>query len=606
MRAEREAIALPPGFIEDISRAEDRFAVLQAAADWLPRIISGQRSSVALPHDDHHLSIHAIGGTLLIASGTALPITASLVGEAFRSQQVVVVPDLELSEYTETEVLLRGGLRSAIVAPMVSGGRSLGTLNLGNAEVDYYDTGDQQRILVLASLIASFMNVHELAERERVRASTDDLTGVLARQAMLEEVAAAFVGGFTRPSVLFADMDGFKVVNDTHGHQAGDEVLRLVARRLAGLLGPDEAVGRLGGDEFLVLVRDDPVGTRAGQLAAAIEASCSMPITLGSVRVTPRLSIGVATAENDHAGADQLVLDADQALYAAKRAGGGIVLADAKIRERAALVAVIDRDIDRALERGAPEYHYQPIRCLTTGRLLGAEALLRWYHHDYGPVPPPLLVERVEATGRVDSFTKWSLDRVASDLAHVRQRNPQLGDLTFSVNLSRHQLAWSGCAASFVQSCRDHGLQTRDVVAEVVESSEIQTGDAAEATLRRLAEAGASIALDDFGTGHNALGYFTRFPIHAIKFDRSLVRAMAEDHKARKILRSLAAMSRELGIVTLAEGVETQHEHELSVAAGIPHGQGWHFGRPMPLADLIALAEQELGACPIELASAPL
>ena len=595
MRSDPVAIALPPGFIRDISRGRDRLAVLQAAADWLPEIIAGERSSVALPHDEDSLSIHAIGGTLVISSGTTLPIETSLVGKAFSSQQVVVVSDLALTDFDEADVLRGGGLRSAMVAPMVSGGRSLGTLNLGNSEVDYFTAEDEQLISIVASLIASFMNVHELVERERVRASTDDLTGVLARQAMLEEVAAEFLGDGDRPSLLFMDMDGFKAVNDTYGHQAGDEVLRLVARRVERTLGENDDLGRLGGDEFLVLVRSDPNGIRARKLATGIESSCSTPIALGSIRVTPRLSIGVASADGADPSADRLLLDVDQALYAAKRAGGGIVVADAAIRDQAALVAVIDRDVDVAIERGALEYHYQPIRCLETGRLLGAEALLRWHHPDYGPVPPPLLVERVEATGRVDAFTKWSLDRVASDLAYVRKLSPRFGHLTFSVNLSRNQLAWNGCAPSFIDSCRAHGLQTSDLVAEVVESSEIQTGDAAEATLRQLAEAGAAIALDDFGTGHNALGYFTRFPIHAIKFDRSLVRAMAEDPKARQILRSLAAMSKELGIVTLAEGVETELEHELSVAAGIPHGQGWHFGRPMTLAALIGLAEQELG-----------
>lgn len=592
--SDAEAIGLPPGFISDISRAQNRVAVLQAAAEWLPLILGGERSSVALPHDDEHLAIHAIGGTLVISRGTTLPIATSLVGEAFRRREVVVVDDLELTDHFEAGTLLAGGLRSAIVAPMVSGGRSLGTLNLGNAEPGWFSEIDEQRISAIASLIASFMNVHDLVERERVRASTDDLTGVMARRAILEEVAAAAFGDEERPCLLFIDMDGFKAVNDTHGHRAGDEVLRVVTRRIERLLGPDDGVGRLGGDEFLVIVRHDPAGSRGRTLAEAIQASCSTPIALGSVRITPRLSIGIAAAEAPDTSADQLLLDADQALYAAKRSIGGIAQADDEIRKQAALIAIIDRDIDVALERGSLEYHYQPIRCLETGRLLGAEALLRWRHPVYGPVPPPLLVERVEATGRVDAFTEWSLARVASDLAYVRSMLPQTGDLTFSVNLSRNQLAWDGCAASFLEACRSHGLRTTDLVAEVVESSEIQTGDAAEATLRTLAELGAAIALDDFGTGHNALGYFTRFPIHAIKFDRSLVRAMATDHKARQILRSLAAMSRELGIVTLAEGVETEEEYGLAVAAGIPHGQGWHFGRPMPLAELISLAESEL------------
>ncbi len=596
MRAESGAIALPPGFIEEIARAGDQAEVLRIAAEWLPKIIGGERSSVSLPHGDDRLSIHAIGGDLVMQPGADLPIDGSLVGAAFRSQQVLVVGDLDGTDYVEAPVLRSGGLRSAIVAPMVSNGRSLGTLNLGNSQLGWFTAIDEQRISAIASLIASFMNVHELAERERTRAATDDLTGVMARQAVLDVVGAAFASDPKLPSLLFIDMDGFKTVNDTYGHQAGDQVLRLVARRMERLLGSSDALGRLGGDEFLVMIREDPQGDRAAAVAEAMVESCAMPIALGAVRIAPRLSIGIASAEDARSTAGQLLLDADQALYSAKRGGGGIARADAQIRSRAALVAVIDREIDAALERGLLDYHYQPIRCLATGDLLGAEALVRWNHPEYGAVPPQLLLERVEATGRVDRFTEWSLNRVAGDLAYARTMIASAGALTFSVNLSRPQLAWTGCATSFIGSCNAHGLETRDLIAEVVESSEIQTGDAAEATLRTLAGSGAAIALDDFGTGHNALGYFTRFPIHAIKFDRSLVRAMATDDKARRILTALASMSRDLGIVTLAEGVETQRERDLSAAAGIPHGQGWHFGHPSSLAGLITLARRELDA----------
>jgi len=172
---------------------------------------------------------------------------------------------------------------------------------------------------------------------------------------------------------------------------------------------------------------------------------------------------------------------------------------------------------------------------------------------------------------------------------------PTFTGKSFALNLTPGQLSWRGCAAAHAETCDRYGFDRADLLVEVVESSEIQPNDAAEQTLKQMASEGAFIALDDFGVGHNALAYFTRFPIHLLKLDQSLVRGMAENEAARSILRGLTSMARELGIISLAEGVETIVEEAMCREAGIHHGQGWHFGRPIPIADFTELALTELG-----------
>ena len=549
----------------------------------MPRIIEAERSSVSLPSDGLHLQIYAMAGATIIPQGTQLAINGSLVGQAFSSQEIVTVPDLKESRAAEAHRLLDYGLRSATVCPMVIGGRSLGTINLGNSKPNFFTPEHEQQLRTIVDLIASFMGAHARAESEYERASTDQLTSSMSRSAILEHLDQEFERE-KKPALLYLDVDGFKSINDTHGHSHGDELLRVLARRVQGVVRQNDRVGRLGGDEFLVVVAEDPDGAIAETIAHQIAEVCAAPVTYQSVRVAARVSIGIASVPPAIGTAQALLNDADEAMYEAKRSSGSIAIVDEAIRSRASMIATIDRDLDIGLRTGAITHHFQPVRDITTREVMGAEALIRWNHPRLGPIPPPLLVQRLERTGRTDVFTEWTIRTVAEHWVALREQVPWFADKGVSINLSPRQLAWPRYAEVHLAVSREFGLRPEDLIVEVVESDEIAVGDAAENTLRALGDAGVLIALDDFGTGHNALGYLTRFKIAAIKFDRSLVSHASRTDQARTILAGLASICHELGIASLAEGIETEAEARVCQQLGITHGQGWHFGYPVPLA----------------------
>lgn len=579
--------------MRELAAATSQQGVLTVTAKWMPLIISSERSSIALPHDGVHLQIYALSGSLILPQGTRLPIATSIVGEAFASQEIVKVDDLAMSTGSEAHVLREAGLRSALVCPITVGGRSLGTVNLGNRKRNFFTTEHIQLLSAVVDLIASFLSVHARAQSEHDRANTDHLTDALSRGGILDHLEHEFTFEPRKPSLLYLDVDGFKAINDTHGHLVGDEVLRVFAQRISGVIRDFDRVGRLGGDEFLVVVRRDPNGRTARRIAERIEEVCTMPIIVRSICIQPAVSIGLASIENSTSTADDLLHDADQAMYASKTADRRITVADETIRDRAIMIAAIDRDLDRGMESGEITYHFQPIRDITTREIMGAEALIRWTHPQLGSIPAPLLIDRLEKTGRTEAFTRWSLETVASHWSIVHSELPWTRNKAVSLNLTPRQLSWQGYADLHFETLTLHGFRPQDIIVEVVESAEIETGDAAERTLKQLGEGDVVIALDDFGTGHNALGYFTMFPIHAIKFDRSLVGIAEENHTARTILAGLASLSHELGVVSLGEGVETEAEARICQQLGITHGQGWHFGRPGPLAKMIELLRQE-------------
>jgi len=552
----------------------------------MTQIIEAERSSVSLPTDGVHLQIYAMSALTIIPQGTLLPINESLVGRAFSSQKLVVIDDLTQSSAADATRLAAHGLRSAIVCPLVLAGRSLGTINLGTSKLNYFTNAHAEKLRTIADLIASFLGAHERAESEYERASTDHLTASLSRAAILEHLDDEFDAEL-KPSLLYLDVDGFKSINDTHGHSHGDELLRVLSRRVQGVLRDQDRLGRLGGDEFLIVVANDPDGEVAEQIAHQIDAVCTMPVTYRSVCVQPRVSIGVASVPPTTGSAEELLNDADQAMYSAKRSDGPIAVVNEEIRTRVATIATIDRDLDLGLRTGAITHHFQPVRDITTREIMGVEALIRWTHPRLGPIPPPLLVQRLERTGRADAFTEWTLRTVAEHLVALRRQIPWFEDKAVSVNMSPRQLAWPRYADTHLAVSEEFGLRPQDMILEVVESSEIEVGDAAEQTLQSLVRRGVLVALDDFGTGHNALGYFTRFEISAIKFDRSLVAQAGTNHQARTILAGLASICHELGVVSLGEGVESEVEARVCQQLGITHGQGWHFGYPSPIEVLI-------------------
>lgn len=589
-------ISLPAGFVSELARADSEQAVLVATARWMPDIIAADRSTVAIPEDPNRLRIFELDGEALVPE-TTVPLYGSVTGAAFRSQQVRLISSLDDISAPDLERVRALGFRSALISPLVSGGRSYGTINVASRNEAGFGRSDEQLLRALGDLIASFVATHQLAIAERKRARTDHLTGCLNRRAILNRLDKRFDRKDSPPSLIYVDLCGFKAINDRHGHQTGDEVLKVTASRLQSVLRPSDRCGRLGGDEFLIVVDDDPDGTIAYELAKQAIQAGRHPIVASSVHLNPLVNIGIANVVPGTDHSSDLLADADQAMYTAKETGQTIVVADRSTRAHTATVARVDADLDLGMSKSQITYHFQPIRCVQTMEVLGAEALIRWDHPALGPIPAPLLVERLAATGRTDAFTRWSLRNVIESWAQVRAELPHFHDKAASINMSPQQLAWPEYVDFHLATLAKYGFRPQDIVVEVVESGMIEPGDAAEATLKRLGAADVVIALDDFGTGHNGLRYFTMFPIHAIKFDRTLVDSMTKQETARKVLKGLATLATDLEISSVAEGIETDAKLALCRRINIPEGQGWHLGLPKPADAFIAerLAEMHVG-----------
>ena len=597
-RPDRSAGApIPLALIDELAIAESLEEIIGAFCRWFDEASGADRTSVAMVTDESgsHFDLLALSGLDIIPAGSRVPVKGTTVGRAMTERRPVIISDLTEHDAIDIRKLTEAGLRSSIAIPLVGRGVCFGTLNLAHREPHFFDEFPLLDMEPVIKLLLSHMSVHEQVTRQQRSTSIDELTGVLSRRAILETLRQGIDrAGPQGIATLYVDLDGFKQVNDTYGHAVGDRLLQEVARRFVGAVRPTDTVGRLGGDEFLIVLAADTTDSALMRVARRLERACEAPVDLGLYSVSVSASIGAAMTSGRGTTAAEMLVEADLAMYHAKRSGLSIVVADDEIARQADRIATIDRELEAELEGGALGFHYQPIRQLQGMKVLGAEALLRWHHPVHGPIPPPLIVERIEALGLMSRFTEWTLRTGAADLLELRRLAPAFGDKSISVNLTAHQLGCSDFMALHAETLERFRLRPIDIIIEVVESGLVEVGDVAERTLRELGDRGCIIALDDFGTGHNVLGYFAQFPVNAIKFDRSLIEAMVESERVRALLRGLSQVANGLDIYTLAEGIERPEQVDLSIDLGIGKGQGYLLGRPMPLRALSELDHRQL------------
>ena len=408
-------------------------------------------------------------------------------------------------------------------------------------------------------------------------AHNDALTGLVNRTEFRELLRALlFQGGEKPPSfaILALDLDGFKQVNDSRGHAAGDLLLQSFGRRLLAATRKSDTVARLGGDEFAILLRGPFLGGELRTVVERVAGKILAPESESFEGLRVRTSIGVAVAPDDGADVDTLMNHADIALYAAKHSGGSRVqffhlgMAE-KERRRAAL----ERGLRGAVERNEFHLEYQPQISLDDWRLVGFEALLRWTNPDLGVVSPAEFVPVAEEAGLMQEIGAWVLREACDEAA----RWPE--DLRVSINVAAPQLSARGFVELVLEATS--ALSPQRVELEVTESALIDDTAAAVARLNALRSMGYHLALDDFGTGYSALGYLRHFAFDTLKIDRSFVRDIVQDEEAQVILETILAMSRALGMVTVAEGVETTQEADLLRSKGCALLQGYLVARPL-------------------------
>ena len=490
------------------------------------------------------------------------------------------------------------GLKDAVAAALRTEDRVHGLLLIGGriGDVTTFTSRDVALLDTFARHVATSLErgrleenlrqVTDLKEQLRHQALHDPLTGLPNRTLFLDRVRHAVdTAGRSGvwPAVLYLDLDGFKPVNDTFGHEAGDVLLRTVADRLRGCLRPADTAARLGGDEFVVLLNGPVDRFGVARVIERIRAQLDVPVRLGEdVVTTVRASIGVALGDSDIPDADTLVRHADVAMYAAKRSAGheflvyepGLGNTTATRKDSAAELAA-------AIQNNELRTVYQPLIDMRTGRPIGAEALVRWQHPTDGLRSPDSFIGLAEETGLITRIGELVLNDACKQAARWVAESPDQEDLLVTVNLSARQVADDEIVAQVSAALADSGLEPHRLVLEITETVLMQDRDAAAATLWLLKGLGVRIAIDDFGTGYSSLAYLRRFPIDMLKVAREFVDGLGRDAHDDVITRAIVELANTLGLLTVAEGIETTQQSETVAALGCDIAQGYLFSRPI-------------------------
>jgi diguanylate cyclase (GGDEF)-like protein/PAS domain S-box-containing protein len=446
--------------------------------------------------------------------------------------------------------------------------------------------------------IRDVSDAHRLNEQLRALAFHDPLTLLANRSLFSDRVHQAIrhVGEGMTPAVLFIDMDNFKKVNDSMGHGAGDQLLRGFAQRLVQSTRVGDTVARLGGDEFAVLIDHAPNSDAAMAVARQVIEACRQPFEIEGQPVRVGASIGVAIADRT-SNVERLMRNADAAMYAAKSRGKGHAeLFQPEMLRAARRRLSIENELAVAIEQRQFEAHYQPIVDLATRHLVGVEALMRWRHPARGIVMPGEFIPLAEETGQIVPMTQWMIDRASADLARLQREIAQGEGLRMSVNVSSRYLGQGDCVADVRAALRAHRIAPACLILEVTESLLLDDSTNIEKTFNQLKALGVRLALDDFGTGYSSLAYLHRFPIDILKIDRSFVERLsrgpedADGVDAVALARAILSLADALGLDTVAEGIEADGQRNTLLGIGCKTGQGYSFGKAMPIDEIFDAA----------------
>jgi diguanylate cyclase (GGDEF)-like protein len=381
-------------------------------------------------------------------------------------------------------------------------------------------------------------------------------------------------------AILYLDLDRFKIVNDSLGHLVGDELLIAVSRRLESCLRSGDALARLGGDEFAILLNELDNQEQANAIAFRIQDALSAAFSLGGREVFTSASIGIAFGVADYESPDDIMRDADTAMYHAKSRGKARhELFDADMHARARMRLGLENDLRRAITTNQFEVHYQPIVLLATGMCVGFESLVRWNRNGEA-ISPAIFVPIVEELGLIEPLGTWILQQACTTFAEWQRRLPDAGLECITVNASGRQLTQQNFARVVEQAVEKSGLNPRDLRIEVTETALMDNPNVAAAVLQELRNFGVKIYLDDFGTGYSSLSHLHKLPVDALKIDRSFVKSLLLPDRPA-IVESIMSLARTLNTSVVAEGIETEVQARELERFGCTHAQGYLFSRPL-------------------------
>jgi diguanylate cyclase (GGDEF)-like protein/PAS domain S-box-containing protein len=506
--------------------------------------------------------------------------TEEHAAQARRDEQEIIRTGQSLVNVEEKETLADGGIRwvSTTKLPLRDrDGKIVGTFGISR------DISERKK-------------TEELLQR---RAFYDPLTELPNRALFLDRLQHLFhrsrrALGSPLFAVLYLDLDRFKSINDSLGHQAGDELLVGTARRLERCIRPGDTLARLGGDEFTVLLDDVRCEADATGVAERIHQELAAPQTVGGHEVFTSVSVGIALSSAGYERPEDMLRDADTAMYRAKAGGRArhqVFAGD--MHQRAVSSLRLETDLRHAIDRHEIVPYYQPIVDLETGALVGFEALARWQHPTRGMLLPDLFIPVAEESGMVADIGGWMLAEACRQARAWQAQHPRWAALGISVNISGQQLSQGGAAIEVERVLAATGLDPSCLTLEITETALMNNLTAGAGVIQRLDAMSVGLHLDDFGTGYSSLAYLHSFPVHALKVDQSFVNRMDHAPEQSAIVKAIVTLAQNLGMDVIAEGVETLAQAEALRALRCQRAQGFLFSRPLPAAEAEALLKTQ-------------
>ena len=521
---------------------------------------------------------------------------AGLVRRAYNTGEPVWIGEIQSSQgFRRARLIEQAGLRGAFAMPLLLGREVLGVMEFyhrGAVTPDPALAGTAQSI---GRQIGQYIVRREAEESLKFFAAHDTLTGLPNRMMFGQRLEHALLRARragSRLAVLFIDLDRFKTINDTLGHEAGDALLREVATRLQGQLRASDTVARLGGDEFVVLIENVAEPVLAGNVAGKLIAVLSAGFELAGGEYNVTASIGISTYPDDGQDAQTLLQHADIAMYRAKeQSRNTFQFYSAQMNTHSVERLTLESGLRHALERNQLLLHFQPIVDLRTRQITGMETLVRWQHPELGLVMPGQFIPIAEETGLIVPLGKWVLETACA--VRSAWEHEGLPPVMMAVNLSPRQFMHGDLVSDVAQMLGRCGYDPAGLKLEITESMVMHDPERAVSLMRELKTMGLQIAIDDFGTGYSSLAYLRRFPIDTLKIDRSFITDTPQDPGAVAITQAIIAMAHSLGLNVIAEGVETREQFEFLRGLQCDQMQGYYFSRPVPVAEAAALLRRQ-------------
>jgi diguanylate cyclase (GGDEF)-like protein/PAS domain S-box-containing protein len=534
---------------------------------------------------------HAAGMALVAADGRWIKVNRSLCDMLGYTQDQLLATNFQAITHTDDI-----GTLMANVGKLLAG-----DLTTHQMEQRYlHKKGHMVWVLLSITVVREtqsesvnlIFQIQDITDRKRAEerllheAMHDVLTGLPNRALFMDHLKLSVERGKRRDdrlfAVLFLDLDRFKIINDSLGHMVGDQLLVGIARRLETCLRPGDTVARLGGDEFTILLEDLNGAGEAIEVAERLQKALARPFNLNGHEVFATVSIGIALSATGYELPDDVLRDADTAMYRAKMLGKARhEVFDKTMHALAMNLLQMESDLRRAIERKEFFLHYQPIITLETGEVRGFEALVRWQHPERGFIPPNDFIEIAEETGLIIPIGQWVLEEACRQIHRWQTEFPQYPPLQISVNLSVKQFMNADLLAHIQTALKDAEVDPHSLKVEITESMVMENVEAAIEMLQQMRALGIELSIDDFGTGYSSLSYLHRFPISTLKIDRSFVSRMTVNNENAEIVRTIIMLARNLKMDVVAEGVETAEQLAQLKALNCQYGQGYYFSKPL-------------------------